>query len=89
MDTDRRCLACGRVLDPSWARRNKKYCDESCRGSFWYYKKYRDRYQEKYQIQKRIWERSDNGRRAGIPIRVWIKAFPEEWEPTWYVTKKR
>jgi hypothetical protein len=61
-----------------WARTDQKYCDASCRMSFWYRKRYKKFYDARYQRLKREWARSENGKRAGIPIRVWLK-LPKDW----------
>lgn len=79
MDTDRRCLYCNLILGQDWARANQKYCDESCKASFWYRIKYKKFYDDRYKRQKKQWERSPNGKRAGIPIRVW-KNLPSDWK---------
>lgn len=78
MLTERRCLYCTEVIGLNWARGNRKYCDESCRASFYYQTKYKKGMAEKYQQKKRQWERSPNGKRAGVPIREWIK-LPQDW----------
>lgn len=77
--TDRRCLYCNAVLDKNWARGNRKYCDDSCAGSYRYYKNRVSYFQSRYQQEKRRWERSDNGKRAGVPIRVW-RSLPKDWQ---------
>ncbi len=78
MRSERRCLYCNHVLGQEWARSNQKYCDQSCQASYWYRKKYKTYYDAKYQKLKKQWERSSNGKRAGVPIREWLK-LPEDW----------
>lgn len=76
--TERRCKACNAVLGEDWARRDQKYCDSSCKAAYWYRIKYKSFYDDRYKRYKREWERSDNGKRAGIPIREWLK-LPKDW----------
>lgn len=78
MPLDRFCLACGSLLGNDWTRRNQKYCDEKCLASFWYFNKYKKVKAERYQKLKRQWERSESGKRAGVPIRQWLK-LPKDW----------
>lgn len=78
MVTGRLCLYCGELIGLNWARGNRKYCNESCRSSFYYYNKYKKGMDERYQIKKRQWERSPNGKKAGVPIREWLK-LPVDW----------
>jgi len=79
MDTEWRCLACGRPFDRDLDRRDKKYCDKSCCDSYKYRIKYRKFYADRYQRQKAEWERSVNGKRAGVPISVW-RRLPKDWQ---------
>lgn len=79
MDTERSCLACNQALGDDWARKDQKYCSESCKMMFWYREKYKKFYDDRYKKQKKAWERSPNGKRAGIPIRVW-KNLPKDWQ---------
>lgn len=79
MDTERLCLYCNEALSDEWARSDQKYCSESCKMKYWYRAKYKKFYDSRYQKFKRQWERSPNGKRAGVPIRVWLK-LPEDWK---------
>lgn len=78
MDTERRCLYCNLILGDEWARKNQKYCNVNCKTSHWYRKKYKTYYDAQYQKKKKAWERSPNGKRAGIAIREWLK-LPKDW----------
>ncbi len=78
MDTERLCLYCNQALLEEWARIDQKYCSESCKMKFWYRKKYKNFYDARYQKLKRQWERSQVGKRAGVPIREWLK-LPPDW----------
>lgn len=78
MPVDRFCLACGSYLSSDWTRNNQKYCNRKCSDSFWYYKKYKKVKAERYQKLKREWERSETGKRAGVPISQWRK-LPKDW----------
>lgn len=78
MHAERYCLYCNQVLGKDWARSNQKYCDTSCRDSYKYRIKYKKFYDERYQRLKREWEKSPNGKRAGVAIRQWLK-LPLDW----------
>lgn len=78
MDTERPCLYCGLTLSPEWARKDQKFCNRNCRASFWYYAKYKKHYDERYKQQKREWEQSPSGKRAGVALRVW-RRLPKDW----------
>lgn len=78
--TERLCKWCREPIG-AWARRNRLYCDRECLNAWFYENKYKGFYDDRYQRIKKCWERSDNGKRAGIPIRIWKDAFPEEWKP--------
>lgn len=73
------CGYCETLLDPAWARANQKYCDASCQASYWYRKKYKTFYNERYAREKREWTRSPNGKRAGIKLYEWRK-LPKDWK---------
>ena len=75
---EKRCLYCNEVISRTWARGNRKYCTDSCKASFWYYKKYKAFYDERYKRQKREWAASDNGKRAGVSLSEWRK-LPRDW----------
>jgi hypothetical protein len=79
MVTERRCLYCNSPIDLNWARGNRKYCQESCRRSYHYYNKLKKKMADKYQIKKRAWEKSPNGKRAGVSIRQWLR-LPKDWQ---------
>lgn len=78
MHAERYCLYCNELLGKDWARSDQKYCDSSCRASYRYRKLYKPYYDAKYQRLKKQWERSPNGKRAGVAIRNWLK-LPEDW----------
>lgn len=79
MRSERHCLACNQLLERDWARSNQKYCDASCQASYWYRIKYKKFYDERYQRQKKEWERSPNGKKAGIKLYEWRK-LPKDWQ---------
>lgn len=78
MHTERRCLHCDEVLERDWAAANQKYCDASCRASFHYYDKFKTFYDERYKRQKKEWEISPNGKKAGLKLYEWRK-LPKEF----------
>lgn len=78
MDAERACLYCNLALSDEWARSDQKYCSESCKMKFWYRKRYKRFYDSRYQRLKREWEKSQVGKKAGVPIREWLK-LPKDW----------
>lgn len=78
MPPERHCLHCNTLMEKDWASSNKKYCDASCMASFFYRLKYKAFYDERYKRQKREWEKSENGKRAGLKLYQWRK-LPKEW----------
>lgn len=74
----RLCAFCGLVLDPETNRKDQKYCNASCKAKFWYREKNKKFYDDRYQKFKKEWEKSPNGKRAGISIREWLK-LPKDW----------
>lgn len=77
MDIESLCLFCHSDMS-LWSRPDQLYCDRDCKSSFWYRKKYKTFYDARYKSLKREWERSPNGKREGIPIRVWLR-LPKDW----------
>lgn len=71
------CLFCGTDMT-EWARKNQKFCDQSCQMKHWYRLRYKKFYDSRYQRLKREWRRSESGMRAGVPIRVWLR-LPKDW----------
>lgn len=78
MDLDRLCLSCRETLSDEWARSDQKYCNDSCKMKFWYAARYKKFYDSRYKKFKRQWEKSPNGKRAGILISEWLK-MPKSW----------
>lgn len=78
MDSEWLCLNCNEVLEDDWAREGQKYCTERCKAAFWYRKKYKKFYDNRYRKFKKEWEKSPNGKRSGIAIREWLK-LPKDW----------
>lgn len=72
------CGFCGEILDPEWAYGQRRYCDKRCRNAN-YWSKHKDNGRRKYLEQKRLWERSPVGKRAGLAIRRWIN-LPETFK---------
>lgn len=79
MHAERYCLYCNELLGKDWARPDQKYCDSSCRASFWYRKKYKKFYEDRYKRQKIEWARSSNGKLAGVSLSAW-RRLPKEWK---------
>lgn len=72
------CLYCNEILDPEWSRSDKLYCNESCKASYWYRKKTKKFYDERYKRQKAEWAISPNGKKAGMSFSAW-RVLPAEW----------
>lgn len=71
------CPICDEPLDPEWARSNRVYCSQKCKNRAWYLN-HTDHHQRLYAKLKKQWERSPNGKREGIPIRLWLQ-LPPDW----------
>lgn len=78
MRSGKPCLLCGEVMSPEWARPDQKYCDRSCKDAFWYKTKYKAVKAARYQMLKREWERSDNGKRSEVSFSLWLR-LPKDW----------
>lgn len=71
------CPVCEEVIDPEWARSNRRYCSQRCKNAA-NYVKLKPHHQAIYAKLKKQWERSPNGKREGIPIRQWLQ-LPKDW----------
>lgn len=72
---DRNCPVCGELIDPEWAETKTKFCSRRCLNKDYYDRK-KAEHHKRYLKDKRAWEKSPIGKRAGVSIYKW-KQIPK------------
>lgn len=70
------CEWCEDYLDPEWSEPHARFCSRKCLNAEWY-SRHKPYHQKKYAKEKRDWERSQVGKRAGVSWRHWWIYVPD------------
>ena len=70
------CKWCDELLDPEWAAPKAVFCSRRCMNAEWY-SRHKGYHRKKYSKEKKDWERSQIGKRAGTSWRHWWIYLPD------------